>query len=466
MVDVDKIKKTTDLLALVGRDVKLIKVASTAGGEYAGECPFCGGRDRFRVQPEQGRWWCRQCGDRWQDAIGYIQKRHGVGFKEAAALLGDYEAPPLPARPAQPDADPVAEVDLARWREAGEQLVAEAVAALWSPDGDPVRRQLRESRGLDDESLRAFKVGYVTAERFDELPAWGLPPETNAETGRPRKVWLPRGVLIPCYIDGELRYIKVRRPDAELRGADDRKVVFVKGGHPALFNADALAGADVVLLVEGEFDAMLAHQAGRGHLAAGTLGSAQGRLDVDRWARYLLQARLVLVAYDADAAGSKGSEALARLSARVRRVRVPVLRLGDKDIVDYYRAGGDVRGWLEGALGVESAAGRVYERTKKAHGGAREASYQNDNLKTSQVLADKFGVSQPTILRDAQFARAVAPSLTVGEFIAGKTIDELHRILDVGDLLHHQERELYALARQELARREAADEKKTSRPLF
>lgn len=51
--------------------------------------------------------------------------------------------------------------------------------------------------------------------------------------------------------------------------------------------------------------------------------------------------------------------------------------------------------------------GRIYERTKQAHGGAREASYQNDNLKTSQVLADKFGVSQPTILRDAQFARAV-----------------------------------------------------------
>jgi len=149
----------------------------------------------------------------------------------------------------------------------------------------------------------------------------------------------------------------------------------------------------------------------------------------------------------------------------VRRVRVPVLRLGDKDIVDYYRAGGDVRGWLEGALGVESAAGRVYERTKKAHGGAREAKPQNEVL-TSEKLAERFGVSRATIERDAQFARAVAPSLTVGEFIAGKTIDELHRILDVGDLLHHQERELYALARQELARREAATEKKTSRPLF
>ena len=109
--------------------------------------------------------------------------------------------------------------------------------------------------------------------------------------------------------------------------------------------------------------------------------------------------------------------------------------------------------------------GRIYERTKQAHGGAREAKPQNEVL-TSEKLAERFGVSRATIERDAQFARAVAPSLTVGEFIAGKTIDELHRILDVGDLLHHQERELYALARQELARREAATEKKTSRPLF
>ena len=461
MVDVDKIKKTTDLLALVGRDVKLIKVASTAGGEYAGECPFCGGRDRFRVQPEQGRWWCRQCGDRWQDAIGYIQKRHGVGFKEAAALLGDYEAPPLPARPAQPAADPVAEIDLAFWRETGEQLVAEAVAALWSPDGEPVRRQLRESRGLDDESLREFKVGYINVERFDELPTWGLPPETNAETGRPRKVWLPRGVLIPCYIDGELRYIKVRRPDADLRGADERKVVFVKGGHPALFNADALAGADVALLAEGEFDAMLAHQVGRGHLAAGTLGSAQGRLDVDRWARYLIRARRLLVCYDADAAGRKHGDRIASLSARAERVRVPVLRPGDKDIVDYYRAGGDVRGWLESVLGVDAVKNDP-EAAK-----ARMVATQNNDAGRA-ALANLPKLVNDTIHASEQAAAAVGivPSLTVGEFIAGKTIDELHRILDVGDLLHHQERELYILARQELARREAATEKKTSRPLF
>ena len=51
--------------------------------------------------------------------------------------------------------------------------------------------------------------------------------------------------------------------------------------------------------------------------------------------------------------------------------------------------------------------GRIYNRTKKAHGGFRESSDQNDHLKTSQKLATQFGVGQATIKRDGQFARAV-----------------------------------------------------------
>jgi len=43
-----------DLLQLVG-DSGLKRVVATNGGEWAGACPFCGGRDRFRVWPEQRR---------------------------------------------------------------------------------------------------------------------------------------------------------------------------------------------------------------------------------------------------------------------------------------------------------------------------------------------------------------------------------------------------------------------------
>src|ERR671933_455903 len=82
VIDTAAIKQRIDLLGLIGAD--------TRGGEYAGPCPFCGGRDRFRVQPEKGRWWCRGCSDgpRWQDAIAYVRRREGVGFAETCQRLG------------------------------------------------------------------------------------------------------------------------------------------------------------------------------------------------------------------------------------------------------------------------------------------------------------------------------------------------------------------------------------------
>jgi DNA primase len=60
-IDTAALKQRIDLLALLGRDTRLRKVATTAGGEWAGPCPFCGGRDRFRAQPFLGVWWCCQC---------------------------------------------------------------------------------------------------------------------------------------------------------------------------------------------------------------------------------------------------------------------------------------------------------------------------------------------------------------------------------------------------------------------
>src|SRR5450759_324100 len=79
---------TPDLLDLIGRDVTLRRVASTNGGEYAGPCPFCGsGDDRFRVWPEEGRYWCRVC-ERHGDGIQYLRDRHGLGYREARERLG------------------------------------------------------------------------------------------------------------------------------------------------------------------------------------------------------------------------------------------------------------------------------------------------------------------------------------------------------------------------------------------
>jgi len=81
-----------DLLDLTRRDTPLRRVASTDGGEWAGPCPRCGGRDRFRVWPNhpsgRGRWFCRQCHEKRGDAIDYRRWLHHETYPEALAALG------------------------------------------------------------------------------------------------------------------------------------------------------------------------------------------------------------------------------------------------------------------------------------------------------------------------------------------------------------------------------------------
>jgi DNA primase len=82
---------------LIAAETPLRWVADTRGGEYAGPCPWCGGRDRFRVWPEADKpgYWCRQCG-KHGDAIQYLRDRHGLSYPEACERLC------LPAKPRTP----------------------------------------------------------------------------------------------------------------------------------------------------------------------------------------------------------------------------------------------------------------------------------------------------------------------------------------------------------------------------
>lgn len=70
---------TADLFQDAQRDTTLRKVAATHGGEWAGACPFCGGKDRFHIQPAENRWLCRGCTDgKWQRPAEYYRRRGDI----------------------------------------------------------------------------------------------------------------------------------------------------------------------------------------------------------------------------------------------------------------------------------------------------------------------------------------------------------------------------------------------------
>ncbi len=78
-----------------------------------------------------------------------------------------------------------------------------------------------------------------------------------------------------------------------------------------------------------------------------TLGSANKKLDLTHWTKYLLPSEEIIVVLDNDSAGTRGAQNLAGLSAQIHPVRIPSLNPSGKDISDYVIAGGDLWEWLQ-----------------------------------------------------------------------------------------------------------------------
>jgi DNA primase len=345
MINKDEVNRTFDLLCLVGQDTKLIK---TGSGWWAGPCPFCGGKDRFVLKRNPGgwRWFCRNCGgDRYHTPIDYVMLREHCNFQDALTwlgnntLIGDQDRwHPNVASINSPHPSQV-------WQARAGVFVENCESVLWSETGARALVYLKE-RGLKDDTLRRYRVGYNSAERFEPLEDWGLP---DPEDGKWHTVWLPRGIVLPCFAGGALWYIKFRRPvnkKQELGG--EQKYIKVKGSKPGLFGADNLQGAWVAVLTEGEFDCMLLDQEAGDLAGAATLGSATdriSRLDMGVWGHYILSVAYFLAAYDLDEEGEKGVRALEGFTDRVHPAHLPELP-EVKDITDLWKAGGNLGDWV------------------------------------------------------------------------------------------------------------------------
>lgn len=336
-----------NVLELIGNTGTTIeRVAGTHGGEYAGPCPMCGGRDRFRVWPERGdggRWWCRGCG-KGGDGIQFLRDARGLGFLEACDLLGvergnieragqnkgtptgDHWIPRKAAFPCE------------KWQGRAGSFVAWAEGNL-SRERD-VLRWLEEERGLKGETVKATRIGWNSGGSYHRRETWGLPKELN-EKGRVKKLWLPAGLVIPFLHEGGVTRLKVRR-----LGKSEPRYVHVAGGSMATMTLD---GPDSCLVVvESELDGLLLWQEAGDMTGVVILGSAQARPDAKTTAR-LKAAEVVLVALDADGAGAK--QAWGFWNRHFPKAgRWPPIR--GKDITDSWRAGVPLRTWLEVGLDV------------------------------------------------------------------------------------------------------------------
>lgn len=295
---------------------------------------------------------CRTChndGGRWDNAIGYVMKRRGLGFRDACAILADPYGSAVPIRPARPvpeEPEPEDEPEPSpEWRARAEAFVTWAETQLWSPAGEWARRYLVEWRGLSEATIRRWRLGCCPQVVRDRPGRWGLPRGA-------RVVLLDVGVVIPWYVAGELWQVKIRRLNPAAPSFTDSEDVpapkyrSVSGGHAVLYGAETFAGQSVAFLTEGEFDALLLHQEAGDLAGVATLGGCSAQPGVVALGLLLPVSRF-LVAYDRDGPGELGAARLLAGSRRMRQVRVPE----GTDISDFWRRGGDLRAWASWSLG-------------------------------------------------------------------------------------------------------------------
>lgn len=301
----------TTILDLIQRETGYTfrRKASTDGGEWTGPCPFCrAGDNRFQVWPAKGRYWCRKCG-KGGDSIQFVRDFKQMGFQAAKEYLEtNYQMATGESDNHQPDTKTYrgaaktepCQAPGPEWTGPAWEFVFDCQSHLMERNTNPRARAWLHERRLTGDTLWAAGLGYNPAEMFIDREAWGLPPAVS-EKGRPKRLWLPRGVTIPWVIGGDLWGVSIRRPKGE------PKYCWVEGGTKALYNADALTGVLPAVLVEGEIDALTIEQEAGCFAVAVATGSTYGARHV-RWLARLAASPIVLIAYDADEAGDKAAD--------------------------------------------------------------------------------------------------------------------------------------------------------------
>src|SRR3712207_6755291 len=152
---IERVKDAVDMVELVGARSDLRR----AGARWMGLCPFHDERTpSFSVNAEHKLYHCFGCGESG-DAIKFVEATEGLDFKEAVEQLADRYGVELKRE----QEDPAAEERRKR-RERLMKLVERATAyyerVLWEAAEARLARDYLAGRGLSEDTLKAFRVGY------------------------------------------------------------------------------------------------------------------------------------------------------------------------------------------------------------------------------------------------------------------------------------------------------------------
>ncbi len=153
----DELRSRISLPDLIGRRVKLVR----RGREQVGLCPFHHERTpSFYVVEDKSFFHCFGCGAHG-DSVGFVMRADNLDFLEAVEKLAGEAGLVVPQSTPEERGRARRQKTLLEAFEAAAVLYADR---LWAPAGRGPREYLR-TRGLDDETIRRFRLGWASSDR-------------------------------------------------------------------------------------------------------------------------------------------------------------------------------------------------------------------------------------------------------------------------------------------------------------
>ncbi|HEY3946452.1 MAG TPA: DNA primase [Solirubrobacteraceae bacterium] len=335
----DRVLDAVDMVSLVSSRTELRRHGVNS---YFGLCPFHDERTpSFHVSPDEKLYYCFGC-QASGNAFTFVMEIEGVDFSAALEMLAKRSGVQLQTE----REDPQAQARRSR-RERLYTLMERATAYyaryLWEARESATAREYLVGRGLSEQILRKFRVGFspsawdriLVASRGagfsdDELIAAGLAQRSRSAPGRIYDRFRAR-IMFPC---ADLRGRAVGFGARAMRENQPPKYLNTAEGElyhkrEMLYGVDvaraAAARAGEVILAEGYTDVLALHEAGLNN-ALGIMGTSLTEEQVGALQKI---APVLILCLDADTAGQEAMVRAASLAgARKLELRVVPLPAG------------------------------------------------------------------------------------------------------------------------------------------
>jgi DNA primase len=426
----ERVKQAADIVEVVSAHTDLRR----QGARWVGLCPFHEERTpSFSVDPQEKLYHCFGCGV-GGDTIKFVEEKEGLGFAEAVELLAERYGVEVERE----REDPRAEARRQQRRRLGDLLDRTAsfyASYLWDSEEAGKARDYLAGRGLGEDVLRGFGIGYAPSAWDKVLVRGQRAGFTVAEMRSVGLVQKGRGggeydrfrsrIIFPIR-DRRGRTLgfggRAMRSDQGAKYVNTAETDFFHKSH-MLYGIDlakeAIAKAGRAVVVEGYTDVLALHQADVQE-AIGVMGTA---ITGEQVAALSGMVEEVVLALDADAAGQEAMLRAQRVAAgRSMRLRVAAMPAGE-DPAEMMAAEGGAerfRALIEGAVDLPAfQVGLVLERTDTSSPAERDRA-----LTEVAPILGGLGetASRDDLVRQVAERLDLEPALVMGRLTAARPV--------------------------------------------